>query len=372
MCAVLVDEMDQKGVVTWLEPLEEREVPQPMLFRNFVPLGLLSGLIAHGGTGKSMTGMMMALAIATGQKVGPFEPLVSPGNVLYADWENEWKLHGRRLHRICKGLGVEFPRHRIIHYAARGKIGHAESELITLAYENKVVLTITDSIGFAAGGNLNDSDIATNAVQAQKHIPGTKIMIAHISKAAVEGTASKSPSGNAFFWNGPQAIYDLHASEPDNDGTVTFAIYQNKANVGRKLRRPLGVRVTFEDDENGGPITPVEHEVQGFESGGEGLPLATRILDYMTYAGGKVTAEDIAERLFGGDIAKDKTDLVKAKLRTLRQDGVVASEGDGRKGEGQKWWLAGEAQASDTLPCVRCGKPFVQYGEKGEPLCGAH
>lgn len=375
VCAVLADEMDQRGEFTWLSPLEGTELPQPMLFRGFIPRGLLAGLVANGGTGKSLTAGLMALAVATGTKIGPFEPLIPASRVLYVDWENEATIHRRRLQRICKGLGIPFPEARMGHFHVRGDLRHSEGEIVERAYEIKAEVTIFDSIAFAAGGmgNLNAAEVATAAINIMKRVPGTKIMIAHQSKAAAEGlTQSRGPSNSVFFWNGCQSIYVLNAGEPDANGTVTFAIYQDKANVGRKLRRPLGVRVTFEDDENGGPITPVEHEVQGFESGGEGLPLATRILDYMTYAGGKVTAEDIAERLFGGDIAKDKTDSVKAKLRTLRQDGVVASEGDGRKGEGQKWWLAGEAQASDTLPCVRCGKPFVQYGEKGEPLCGAH
>lgn len=367
---ILVDEMDERGEVTMLRPLEDNELPQPMLFEAFVPRGLVSGLVAHGGTGKSLTAIMMALAVATGRQVGPFKPLVQ-GRVLYADWENEWDLHARRLTRICKGLDIPFPTGQIVHYRARNaKLTSAESEMTEIAYEHEVVLTLLDSIGFAAGGNLNDSDVATSSINALKAIPGTKVMIAHLNKAAVEGTQSRSPSGNTFFWNGPQAVYDLHASEPDVDGAIVFTIYQNKANVGARLKRPLGVRVTFEDDTHGGPITPYPYEVKGYLVGGEGMSERQRILDYLSYVTQPVTADDIAAALYD-DPDKSRIDSVTATLRRLRQQGLVEDEGGTRgvKGAKQQWRLF---RAQNDFVCRYCGKPATGYTQHGIEVCDEH
>ena len=370
--SILVDEMDTKGESTWLIPLERAQLAQPMLFRNFVPEGLVSGLQAHGGTGKSMTALLMTLAIATGQKIGPFEPL-KQGVVLYIDWENQWDLHSRRLTRICHGLGMDFPRDRILHHRVFSDLRHAEAELIELAYEHGAVLSILDSIGFAAGGNLNDSEIATQSVNVMKHIPGTKLMIAHVSKSVVNGIEKSSATGSVFFWNGPQATYDLHVTEPEMDGSIILSVYQGKANVGAKLKRPLGVRVEFHEDDSGGPIIPLEHEIKGHAAGGEGLPVGVRILDLLEVSGA-LTADEIVDALFGEEQGKARKDSVMATLRSLRAKGVVHSTGDGRKGDSQKWSSQpnGQAAPNDTFACNRCGKPADGYDNAGRPVCGEH
>ena len=372
--AILVDELDQKGTVTWLQPLPRQQLAQPMLFADFVPLGLLSGLVAHGGTGKSITGLLMMLAVTTGVQVGPFRPL-RQGVCLYADWENQWELHARRLTRICDGLDVEFPLGRIIHYQPRGRLVNAEAELVDLAIENNVILTVFDSIAFAAGGNLNDAETATTAVNVLKHIPGTKIMIAHVSKAAVENGA-KGPSNSVFFWNGPQAVYDLSATEPDPEGAIVLTISQSKANVGARLRRPLGVRVSFEDDDQGGPIRPLEYRVQGHLLGGETMSERQRILDLLESRNGEpIAAETMAEILYEQP-DKARVDSVRTVLRRLRVQGVVDLQ------EGPKkailWALVqpGGQEPSAVQDDERCGicraTPIVAYSEFGDPRCVKH
>ena len=384
VCAVLVSQMDQHGVITTLEPLDEAELEQPMLFKRFVPQDLVSGMIAHGGTGKSLLGSMLALAVATGTKVGPFEPLMR-GPVLYLDWENQPKLHRRRLTRLCMGLGIPFP-NNITHYEARGKLTSAESELVELAHERGAVLSILDSIGFAAGGNLNDNDVATSSVNVLKHLPATKIMIAHVNKASVmSGAAGQmGPTGSAFFWNGPQALYELKASDPEIDESVTLAIYQPKANVGARLKRPMGVRVTFLDP--AGPITPEAVEIRGDEVGGEALPLSMKVLDALSSLREMVSAADVAARLGMED--KSGFESVSRTLRELRQKGAVhsfAPEAAGKRGPNAvvKWGLAAREDAysqpasaflpvEDSIGLCRCGVEATGYDDKGKGACSEH
>ncbi|MBA2708311.1 MAG: AAA family ATPase [Gemmatimonadaceae bacterium] len=385
ICGVLVEQMDSKGVITILqEPMRQEERAQPMLFKDILPRGLVSGLIAHGGTGKSMTGLLMALAVMTGRKIGPFEPLIQ-GPVLYADWENEATLHHRRLTRICDGLGIDFPAGTFIHYAARGKLSSAEGELMELASDKGVLLTVMDSIGFGAGGNLNDTDVATAAMNTMKHLPGTKVMIAHISKASVEGVASKAPIGSVFFWNGPQAVYDLHTTEPAMDGSVILSIFGNKNNVGAKLSRPMGIKVYFEDDDNGGPITPELIEIRGHLEGGEDMSLTQRIADALLYSSSPQTASQVADVLFPADPEPKKAG-VQASLRKMRQSGRVVSFGEqgtrGQKGAEQTWALRAPEEyrnvrttsdRSSSEVCASCGSSdVVAYDDAGAARCRKH
>lgn len=386
VCAVLVMQMDEHGNVTELTEMAEADVEQPMLFKSFIPKDLVSGMVAHGGVGKSLIGAMLALAVATGKPVGPFEPVSPiPGTVLYLDWENGSIFHRRRLTRLCHGLGIDFPRN-IIHYEARGKLTSAESEIVELAYDRGAVLSILDSIGFAAGGNLNDNEVATSAVNVLKHVPGTKVMIAHVNKASVIAGAAGNmgPTGSAFFWNGPQALYELKANDPEQDGSVTFAVYQPKANVGRRLKDPLGVKVQFMDP--GGSIIPESVVLHADDAIGESESLPHRILAALSAAREMVTVTQVAERLKMDD--KGGRESVARALRELREQGKAhsfAPEFGAKHGPRAvtMWGLAAHedsysAPAAAVVPvdeswrCAVCGKQAVGYGTTEEGLCSEH
>lgn len=372
MCAVLVTQMAAKGTVTELRARATAELAQPMAFRQFVPAGLLSALVAHGGTGKSLTGAMLALAVRTGRKIGPFEPLIQ-GKVLYLDWENDHQLHERRLTRLCMGLGMDFPE-GIIHYRAIGaKLTSAESDIVELAYEHEAVLTILDSIGFAAGSDLNSSDTATGAINALKHVPGTKVMIAHVNKAAAMGlTQTGMPSGNTFFWNGCQAVYDLRASDPALDGSLVLAVHHGKANVGPKIVRPLGARVVFDDPD--GPITPEPMEIRGDSLGGEGMPLSMRIMDVLQR--GAMSAAEIGLALGMDD--RQGVEAVTKELRNLRYRERVVVVGNTQRGN-ERWGLAARdggaaapSQREGPEWCPICGQAAGKYDREGQGWCRLH
>lgn len=384
VCAVLVGQMDEKGIFSLMEPMDDDALEQPMLFKRFIPRDLVTGLVANGGVGKSMTGAMLALAVATGTTVGPFEPL-QQGPVLYLDWERNGKaMHQRRLTRLCRGLGIPFPQN-IGYYEARGKLTSAESDIIEKAYKHQAVFSVLDSIGFAAGGNLNDSDIAIMALNTLKHLPGTKVMMAHVSKSTMNtSTGATGPTGSAFFWNGPQAVYELKTSDPEIDESVTLSVHHSKANVGPKLRRPLGVRLEFIDP--AGPITPIAVEVRGDEVGGEGLPITMKVLDALGSLREMVSAADVAARLGMED--KSGFESVSRTLRELRQKGAVhsfAPEAAGKRGPNAvvKWGLAAREDAysqpasaflpvEDSIGLCRCGQEATGYDDKGKGACSEH
>jgi hypothetical protein len=376
VCVQLVEALDRRGIVTELSAMDPKEIEQPFLFRRFAPLGLVSAVIAHGGTGKSLTAGMLAISVATGMTVGPFEPL-KRGPVLYADWENEADLHRRRLTRMCMGLGIAFPSD-IIHYAARGKLAHAEAEMAEIAAERGVVLTILDSIGFAAGGNLNDNDVATQAVNVLKHLPGTKIMVAHVSKSAIDRPGSQGATGSVFFWNGPQASYSLVPSDQELDGSVVLTIFYDKANVSAKYTRPLGVRVQFEDP--AGPISVEGMEIRGDSAGGERLAPQVRVRDALRYAGRTLTAENVCERLWPDSDVRDHLGEIRTILTALTRKGEVVQVGE----KPPKYGLAAReepapAPAVSSIPeapsdfvCWVCLGPATRYDPQGRECCDDH
>ncbi|MEY4761803.1 MAG: hypothetical protein RLZZ200_1659 [Pseudomonadota bacterium] len=365
MCDVLVEQMEKHGVVTRLKRVDPKEIAQPTLFKSrFVPMGALTGVIAHGGVGKSMLGSMLGVSIATGLPVGPFDPL-DKGGVLYIDWENDAKMHERRLTRLCMGLGIDAFPDNLIHYSAATSLLSAESELMELAVNEGVILVIIDSIGPAADGDLNKSDVATAFIQAAKRLPGTKIAIGHVSKSQLQGGNERlGPTGHAMFWNGLQAVYDLKATDPDMRGSMTFTLFHNKSNLLEKMPRPLGVHVTFDDP--AGAITPSNVTVRGDQPEGAGMRLGQRVYDYLKHRG-RSSAKEIAETL------NEKEATVAAELRRMRQNNEVVALGgsQGQKGSAQQWGLAADQPATAPLAPVAPAAPeFVPDFELGCCMCG--
>jgi DNA-binding Xre family transcriptional regulator len=368
ICAVLVDQMSQRGVVTRMRRMVGAELAQPYLFDNFMPANLITGLVAHGGTGKSLVAGMLALATATGIEVGGFKSN-EVGPVLYLDWENGThkaeEVHSRRLTRMCDALHIDFPEN-IIHYAATANLAKCESQIVELSIREGVVLTVLDSMSYAAGGNLNDTDVAANATNVLKAIPRSKLMIAHVPKSNLDEDhpTRNGPIGSVTFWNGPQAVYELGASGDWNgSGLVTYTLDRQKGNVMPALKRPIGLTAHFEDPQ--GPITWNSIEIQGDSEAGRHLGMALRIHDYLSHRGPSLEQHILYEMDALTGLAKER--VVKVLRNMLRQHRVTYTEA------GHHWALpAGEAPTNDMGPCARCSEPANSFDDTGRPVCTWH
>jgi len=87
--------------------------------------GIVYGLFATGGTGKSYFLLQLITCLATGHSFGPFKPTRS-NKVLYLGAEDpEWELH-RRIHLIAENQGLLCSREladNLAVYPVAGKIG---------------------------------------------------------------------------------------------------------------------------------------------------------------------------------------------------------------------------------------------------------
>lgn len=378
VCVVLVQQYDRKGEITRVTRAQALAVEE--MFTGIIPVGYVSGILAHGGVGKTLVADMLALAVATGHTVGPFRPTRS-GPVAIIDFENDHVIHDIRISRLCLGLGIGVPEN-IVHYRANTGIVAAEADVVEMIHEAGAIVTIIDSIGFAAAGELRDSGTGITTMNVIKRLPGTKVMLAHPTKEDARAGTTATPIGSVFFFNGCQSLYSIRATEPELDGSFTHVIDQVKANVGRKLQRPLGARLIFEDPD--GPIRVEPFEVRGDAPGGEGLSLSLRIRDFLGRQPHRVTDEEIAMGL--GMEGKGALDSISRKLRDMRTRGIVHSFGGGAGGRGQRvsWGLAAREDGdqvvvetpppttSQRLACHICGDELAGYDSVGRPVCGGH
>ena len=371
ICGVLVEQMGRHGVVTRMHRIDHDHLSQPMLFDDFMPMNLITALVTHGGGGKSLIAGMLALATVTGKEIGGFRSNVQ-GPVVYADWESgtdedAWELHARRLTRICDGLGIDFPEDMLIHYAASASLAKCEAQLVELVMREGAVLTIADSMSYAAGGNLNDTDVASSATQVLKAVPRTKLMIAHVPKSSFDEenpNRKAGPLGSVLFWNGPQALYQLDKTDDDR-GNVTWTFERQKGNVMAPQVRPIGLSAHFVDP--AGPITLQRVAIKGDTEAGRNMRMDLRIFDYLVRHGRALEQNILYEFDALSDVRLKRRIQITLK-GMMRHDRIVQFD---------NWWaLAANEDTPHDVPdlgaCSRCSEPATGYHESGRAVCDFH
>ncbi len=85
--------------------LSDTPPPAPAYWwHGYLPIGVVTMLSAHGGTGKSTIALMLAVCIATGRDL--FGKPTRAGRVLYFSGEDGAALVRYRLHLVCRAMGV--------------------------------------------------------------------------------------------------------------------------------------------------------------------------------------------------------------------------------------------------------------------------
>jgi len=207
--------------LTWQEAGVSRYITtdppkQDYLFEKLILRGIVYGLFATGGTGKSYFLLQLVTCLATGHSFGPFKP-TRINKVLYLGAEDpEWELH-RRIHLIAENQGLLHSREfadNLAVYPVAGKIGPllmlgqnnnpTTSEHYTWLQESIVNLKdievlVLDPMSRLYGLNENDNAHGTAWIQALERLAldyKLSIIFAHHEpKSASQGKSLQDSTG---------------------------------------------------------------------------------------------------------------------------------------------------------------------------------
>lgn len=211
-------------------------VPPNFIIPPWLPVGYLSLFAGHGGSGKSLIALMLAVCVALGLQF--FGLPTSQRRVLYVSCEDRADVLHWRLKHICDFLGV-----RIAALAGRldllDLVGHqsvlyergpltgaaltvAYSQLAERALELSTELLILDGISDTFGGNENSKTEVKQFVNSLIGlIPPTRgavLLIGHVAKpAASMPNTSEGYSGTTGWHNSPRARWYLYPETEPND-----------------------------------------------------------------------------------------------------------------------------------------------------------
>ncbi len=279
-------------------PAEELHMLEPtadaFLVSPWIPKDEITVLYGPGGSAKSLFGLATLLGGLMGHTLGSPWAVGHIERALYLDWESTEQAHSRRLWRLLHHIEAP-PTGRLYHKRLRRPLVDVIQDVRTEAAKLKTDVIVVDSLGAACGPEPETAGAALGALQAAGSLPGTKLIIAHESKAALEHNTGK-PFGSIYVENTARSTIEMRPQERPDPQTLLVSVRHAKMNDGPKAP-PVSIAFHFAND---GTVT-----LSRAEPSPVSRALADRILEHLsTTEGRRITA--ISEEM-GANIGSLRT-----------------------------------------------------------------
>jgi AAA domain len=214
------------------------------LVTPWVPLNEITVFYGPGGTAKSLFCLATAIAGLMGHMLGSPWAVGHIAKVLYLDWESDKEAHDRRAWQLLH-LIETLPPGRLFHKRLRRPLTDMIPDVRAEAFKLGITCVIIDSLGAASGNEPETAGAALGTLQAVGSLPGTKWVIAHESKAALEQSRG-TPFGSVYVWNTARSCIEIRPQDSDDASRLVVTLRHAKNNNGPKAQ-PLGLTFTFDD-----------------------------------------------------------------------------------------------------------------------------
>ena len=277
-------------------PLAAEYVVKPILYKDAPNV-----IFGDYGSYKSVTAMILAYIV---QLPYPDNELdLVPGqekatNCLWLDYEGQPVSFKQRWAAIQHGFHLDIPEDHppqmpILYKEMTVPVHDAVESLQYEMTENHIGMLIIDSLGPAAGGNLNDPEPAIRYHQALRTLGGTSLTLAHNSKDLNTGT--KSIFGSVFFSNLARSIWQCKAEKEPMDSRGIISLKQIKASLSQ-LHSTIGFTLDFNEASNKITVTKSDLRDTGLATE---LTLSVRIKNELRT--GAMTIKELASALEGNE-----------------------------------------------------------------------
>ena len=294
------------------------------LVDRLLPYQQATVLYGDGESGKSITALFVAIAVATGKALPHILPMREPGPVLYLDWETTWENQLARLGKMCQGLGIPIPpniRYRRMTRSLPDELRPVKQEIDRLG----AVLVICDSMGMACGGEPEKADTAIRFFTTLRGLGNvTSQVIHHVSWAEAEKEGVPRSYGSIFIRNQARSMWAVRRAGVVGKAYADVGFWHTKANDNVHFRS-FGLHYEFGEE----AITMSSVNIDSVPSLAVHAPLGDRIREVL--GSEPLSPKDIAEEL-GYAEGTIKNILVK-------MDGIVNLETKGGRGKPGRWVL---------------------------------
>ena len=289
----------------------EDKIDQPrFLLDPIIPLGHPTIIFGEGGAAKSYLALLFAIATALPWEDNPLSliPDTTRHKPFYLDWELSREAMTWRLKQLTLGHGLGYM--EVGYRFCSLPLADDLDSIRDILAEAQTDFVIIDSLGLAAGGDLNSPESALRFFSALRQLHITSLIVAHTSKDFT--TSRKSVFGSVFFRNSARSIEEVKTIADGNK--LNIGLFHDKANLNER-HPPIGIRLDFRGRES---VKASSCEVNLIPELARGIPLKTRALALLKR--GAMSSRELQEEL---EIEKEKEDSFYAQLSTWKKKGWV-------------------------------------------------
>lgn len=353
---------------------------------DYIPAGVVSMLGSHGGVGKTIVALMLAVSTVTGKPL--FGVPTRRGVVVLFSGEDRAAVLRHRLQWICRCMNVDpgeladlhildatITDPALFHEVGKGgareaKPTRAYAELRDYCDECGANVLIVDNASDAFDGSEIDRSLVRKFMQslAKLAVPDRGVLLlAHVDKGTSRGerTSTEGYSGSTAWHN---SVRSRMFMSRDKEGLLKLE--HQKSNFG-PMREPLSLQWPT----NGlpGPVVPLSGVVQGIVAGNDAKTLLRLIEEFTARGEFVATAQNspsCAARLLAGQpgYPKRKAAEVQDLLRNAERQGYIeriSYRTPDRKSK-ERWALTAPGRQLVGLPAPSApsapSAPFIEDG----------
>ncbi len=294
-----------------VDPKELEYLLFPILLRN-------EPTVIYGdiGVNKSYLAALLTYILMTGQENYRLEVRHKIQSPLYLDWESSVGSFARRWAKLRRGMNL--PPAKASYRRCALPLVQDSEQVKELIRRNGHDFIIIDSLGLAAGGDLNNPQPANDFYKALRSLNVTSLVIAHQAKNT---TGKTSIFGSQFFGAAPRSIWEVRRDQDEGADVARVGLYHAKANEGRR-EPPIGFKFTF-----GGNFTRVEPDsADTIQAADDRAPIKQRIVDALKQDG-KMTYQQLSVAI---GIPEHTIRTIMTRLMTTGEVRKLSTGSDGR------------------------------------------
>jgi len=213
----------------------------PFLIKNYPTV-----FFGDPSSSKSLTAQVLSAIMILPWYGNPLG-LKPPGHslkILYLDWETDE--HTSRWSLACLANGMELGLLDMDYRRCTLPLCHDTEAITQIISDCGIDITIIDSLGLAAGGELNSTESALNFWTAWRSLKTTSLILAHVAKNGED--KKRSVYGNQYFTAEARSIWEIKKSQENDSNEMDVALFNRKPPPFAKIHSPFGIHYEFGGD----------------------------------------------------------------------------------------------------------------------------
>lgn len=241
-----IQDLARKGEPVQTLITGQQSKPPTYIIDPFIIKNYPSAIFGDPGSSKSNIALVFAVTMILPWTDNPMN-IRAPDDytrVLYLDWETDEDTILWQLTKIQKGMNL--PPIPLNYRRCALPLAQDVEQIRQRIAECKAEVVIIDSLGLAAGGDLNETKPALDFFTAFRQLKTTSLILAHNAKNSEQ--KARSIYGNMYYTAQMRNIWEIKKTQEEDSDQMSIALFHRKPPPFDKMRKSVGFRLSFTTD----------------------------------------------------------------------------------------------------------------------------